>query len=103
VRLEGGGGHHVGHIHPRGWISSAYYVTVPPEIPVDAQRAGWLAFGKPPYPVPGLSPTGWVQPEPGRLALFPSYQWHGVEPYPGRGERMTIAFDVMPIATPATR
>ena len=103
VRLEGGGGHHVGHIHPRGWISSAYYVTVPPEIPADAQRAGWLAFGKPPYPVPGLSPTGWVQPEPGRLALFPSYQWHGVEPYPGRGERMTLAFDVMPIATPATR
>ena len=103
VRLEGGGGHHVGHIHPRGWISSAYYVTVPPEIRVDAQRAGWLAFGKPPYPVPGLSPTGWVQPELGRLALFPSYQWHGVEPYPGRGERMTIAFDVMPIATPATR
>lgn len=103
VRLTGGGGQHVGHIHPRGWISSAYYVTVPPEIPADAQRAGWLAFGKPPYPVAGLEATGWVQPQPGRLALFPSYQWHGVEPYPGQGERMTIAFDVVPIATPATR
>lgn len=103
VRLEGGGGQHVGHIHPRGWISSAYYVSVPPEIPEHPQRAGWLAFGKPPYPVPGLSPTGWVQPQAGRLALFPSYQWHDVEPYPGSGERMTIAFDVMPIAMPATR
>ena len=37
-----------------------------------------------------------LQPQPGRLALFPSYQWHGVEPFPGHGERMTVAFDVVP-------
>lgn len=96
VRLFGGGGSHVGHIHPRGWLSSAYYLAVPPEVPQDPQRGGWLHFGRPPYPVPGIGPTGWVQPENGRLALFPSYQWHGVEPFPGQGERMTIAFDVVP-------
>ena len=44
----------------------------------------------------GMDPVGAVQPEPGRLALFPSYQWHGVEAFPGEGERMTIAFDVVP-------
>lgn len=104
VRLEGGAGRHVSHIHPRGWISSAYYVSVPEEVRnVDpgaaTSRGGWLSFGKPPYPIAGLEPTGWVQPAVGRLALFPSYQWHGVEPFPGHGERMTIAFDVVPIAS----
>lgn len=96
VRLSGGGGSHVGHIHPRGWLSSAYYLTVPPEVAADPQRGGWLHFGRSPYPIPGLGPTGWVRPENGRLALFPSYQWHGVEPFPGNGERMTVAFDVVP-------
>lgn len=96
VRLSGGGGSHVGHIHPRGWLSSAYYLTVPPEVAADPQRGGWLHFGRSPYPIPGIGPTGWVRPENGRLALFPSYQWHGVEPFPGHGERMTVAFDVVP-------
>lgn len=96
VRLFGGGGSHVGHIHPRGWLSSAYYLAVPPEVPADPVRGGWLHFGRPPYPIPGIGPTGWVQPSEGRLALFPSYQWHGVEPFPGQGERMTVAFDVVP-------
>jgi len=104
VRLEGGGGRHLSHIHPRGWISSAYYVAVPDEVldPASAQaapRGGWLSFGKPPYPIAGLDETGWVAPVAGRLALFPSYQWHAVEPFAGRGERITIAFDVLPIAS----
>lgn len=99
VRLEGGAGRHENHIHPRGWISSAYYVSVPPELDTQASRAGWLSFGKPPYPIAGVEPTGWVKPAVGRLALFPSYEWHGVEPFPGHGERMTIAFDVLPIAS----
>lgn len=99
VRLEGSSGHHVSHIHPRGWISSAYYVQVPEEISHDPQRSGWLSFGKPPYPIKGLQASGWVQPVAGRLALFPSYQWHAVESFPGHGERLTIAFDALPIAT----
>jgi len=96
VRLTGSGGSHVNHIHPKGWISSAYYVSVPPEVTNDPQRGGWLAFGQPPYPIPGMGPLGWVTPEAGRLALFPSYQWHGVQPFGGDSERLTIAFDVVP-------
>lgn len=96
VRLRGSAGRHVSHIHPEGWISSAYYVDVPPEIPASATREGWLSFGRPPYPVPGLGALDHVRPEAGHLALFPSYQWHGVEAFPGEGERLTIAFDVIP-------
>lgn len=96
VRLHGGDGRHVSHIHPRGWLSSAYYVSLPDSISED--RQGWLSFGKPPYPISGLNALGWVKPENGLLALFPSYQWHAVEPYVGSGERLTIAFDVVPVA-----
>jgi tetratricopeptide (TPR) repeat protein len=96
VRLAGGSGRHVSHIHPEGWISSAYYVSVPPEVSHSADRAGWLSFGRPPWPIAGVDALGWVRPEAGQLALFPSCQWHGVEAFPGEGERLTLAFDVMP-------
>ena len=96
VRLRGGSGQHVSHIHPRGWLSSAYYVEVPETIAPDPKRGGWLRFGDPPYPIKDLAPSGWVQPKSGTLALFPSYQWHGVEPFEGKSERMTIAFDIVP-------
>lgn len=96
VRLRGGSGRHVSHIHPRGWLSSAYYVSVPDSLAQDSSRGGWLNFGRPPYPIAGLEPTGWVKPMEGTLALFPSYQWHGVEPFSGGGERLSIAFDVIP-------
>jgi uncharacterized protein (TIGR02466 family) len=99
VRLEGGAGHHVSHIHPRGWISSAYYVSVPEEITHHPRRAGRLSYGKPPYPIRGLEATAWVQPAVGRLALVPSYLWHAVESFPGQGERLSIAFDAAPIAS----
>jgi uncharacterized protein (TIGR02466 family) len=96
VRLRGGSGKHVSHIHPRGWLSSAYYVEVPETIAPDPNRGGWLRFGDPPYPIKDLAPSGWVQPKSGTLALFPSYQWHGVEPFAGKSERITIAFDIVP-------
>ncbi|MEM1151077.1 MAG: putative 2OG-Fe(II) oxygenase [Pseudomonadota bacterium] len=93
VRLRAGG-HHVNHVHPQGWISSAYYVSVP-----QAQdgRAGWIKFGEPSFKSePSLPPLKWVKPEPGMLVLFPSYMWHGTEPI-GRGAtRVTAPFDVVP-------
>lgn len=94
VRLRSGG-RHVNHVHPEGWISSAYYVVTPPQTGDD--RKGWLKFGQPPFAAPGLDPAGWVRPAPGVLALFPSYVWHGVEPFSDGDERMTVAFDVLPI------
>ena len=40
-----------------------------------------------------LPPTKLIEPKPGRLALFPSWMWHGTRPF-GQGERLTVAFDV---------
>ncbi len=91
-------GFHVNHIHPEGWVSSAYYATVPGEVDDSSQRSGWLKFGEPRFAVPGLGPLLEVQPKPGRLVLFPSYLWHGTNALRGDAPRMAVAFDAVPQA-----
>lgn len=93
VRLERGG-HHVNHVHPEGWISSAYYVAVPDQ---QTGKGGWIKFGEPPFQTePALDPLKWIEPKPGLLALFPSYMWHGTHPIGDGGPRITAPFDVVP-------
>ncbi|MCH9752777.1 MAG: tetratricopeptide repeat protein [Alphaproteobacteria bacterium] len=92
-----GGGHHVNHVHPRGWISSAYYARVPCETTSGEGRAGWIKFGEPPFETsPPLDPVKWVQPKAGLLVLFPSYYWHGTSPIDDGSERVTVPFDLVP-------
>ena len=96
VRLSGGG-HHVSHVHPDGWISSAYYV----DVPRGKGDEGKIQFGAPPEPLAGhlgLTPELTVQPKPGRLVLFPSYLWHGTVPITEGKTRMTLPIDIMPAA-----
>ncbi len=95
VRLSGAG-HHTHHIHPQGWLSSAFYVSVPEAAELGVAPAGWLALGQPPAELGiDLPPFRTIEPKPGRLALFPSIMWHGTMPFQS-GERMTVAFDVAP-------
>ncbi|HET9230588.1 MAG TPA: tetratricopeptide repeat protein [Vitreimonas sp.] len=94
VRLRDGG-FHKNHFHGRGWLSSAYYVSLPPEIGGgDRNRAGWLKFGQP-HALPGAdeAPEFWIKPEEGLLALFPSFMWHGTEAFASQEARITVAFD----------
>lgn len=96
VRLASGG-FHVNHVHPEGWISSAYYVEVPDGIEHDENRAGWIKFGEPSFTTPMPLPAEkWVCPKPGSLVLFPSYMWHGTEPIESGATRVTAPFDVLP-------
>lgn len=95
VKLEPGG-FHVNHVHPQGWLSSAYYVELPGITPGEDARAGWLKFGEPAVAIPGCGPEHFVQPRPGLLVLFPSYVWHGTVPFGTGGRRLTAAFDVLP-------
>ncbi len=88
-------GFHVNHIHPEGWLSSAYYVAVPAETDDASERSGWIKFGEPALPVPGAETGLTVQPKPGRLVLFPSYMWHGTTAIHGPVRRLTMAFDVV--------
>jgi Tfp pilus assembly protein PilF len=91
VRLTGGG-FHTNHVHPYGWISSALYVVLPQDI--GQAQAGFLTLGQPQAELKlDLPPTKVIEPKSGRLALFPSWMWHGTRPF-GAGERITVAFDV---------
>jgi len=92
VRLAGGG-RHVDHYHPMGWISSALYISLPEEAERGTGEAGWLKLGEADVLGLDLPPIRTVEPRPGRLILFPSYMWHGTRPFEG-GERLAVAFDV---------
>lgn len=96
VRLNQGG-YHVNHIHPEGWISSAYYAVVPREAQGANDHQGWIQFGAPRWPTPGVEAKHFVEPAPGRLVLFPSYMWHGTVPFTQADERLTIAMDAVPL------
>lgn len=96
VRLNNAG-HHSSHIHPQGWISSAFYVAVPDQATMGGTPAGWLELGVPPRELGlDLEPIRRIRPEPGKLVLFPSIMWHATAPIAG-GERLTVAFDVAAI------
>jgi len=90
-------GFHTNHVHPKGWISSAYYVAVPDSVADKQAKQGWIKFGEPNFDAGLKDPVRRaVQPVPGTLVLFPSYMWHGTVPFHSAQNRTTIAFDVVP-------
>ena len=97
VRLNAQG-YHTNHVHPQGWLSSACYIELPRALAGDNPgREGFLKFGEPGNPTqPKLEAEYFIRPEPGLLALFPSYFWHGTVPFGGDDTRLTIAFDLVP-------
>lgn len=92
VRLQDSG-YHEPHYHPKGLLSSACYFRLPAA--GDDPHGGWLEVGRPAVDLlMDLDPIETIEPKPGRLALFPSYLFHGTRPF-AAGERMTVAFDVV--------
>jgi tetratricopeptide (TPR) repeat protein len=96
VRLRSSG-FHVDHIHPEGWISSAFYLSVPDEVLDNDKKAGWLKLGQPRFKTrPSLGFESCIKPQEGLLALFPSHMWHGTIPFTQGTDRLTIASDIIP-------
>lgn len=93
VRL-GAGGFNVTHSHPAGWLSAVLYVALPDD--PGPPPAGALHLGAPP-PELGLvlAPYHVIPPRAGHVVVFPSLLWHGTYPF-AAGERLNIAFDVVP-------
>ncbi len=92
VRLTDAG-FHVNHVHPQGWLSSAFYVSLPEATMGGPDHSGWLSLGEATELGLALEPIRLIEPKPGRLVLFPSTMWHGTRPFTA-GERLTVAFDV---------
>lgn len=93
-----GAGYDGSHIHNEGWLSGVYYVKVPDLAEETWGRGeGCIQFGEPP---PGYvsdlnqSYTA-LRPEVGMTVFFPSYYWHGVQPFTEPGLRHSIAFDII--------
>jgi tetratricopeptide (TPR) repeat protein len=90
-------GFHTNHIHPKGWISSCYYIALPDAVADAEGKQGWIKFGEPAFDAGLKDPIRRaIQPKSGRLVLFPSYMWHGTIPFHSKEDRTTIAFDVVP-------
>ena len=90
-------GFHKNHFHSQGWLSSAFYLTVPDA--VDHGGEGWIKFGEPGFNArASLSADYWVKPKEGSLVVFPSYLWHGTEPLKTASERVTVGYDILPAA-----
>lgn len=99
VRLLSSGAH-ADHIHPEGWISSAFYVSLPPTVrdASPGSTAGHIRFGQTPADLAlDLPAKRVITPKEGRLVLFPSYVWHGTEPFTDDHARLTVAFDMAPL------
>ena len=95
------GGKQTAHMHPLGWLSGIYYVSLPDEMNEAEDEAGWLEFGRPPERFFRNSEpeVRRYQPAEGKLILFPSWFWHQTVPFTATSNRISIAFDVMPKAT----
>ncbi len=98
VRLQSEG-FHSNHIHTEGWISSAFYISLPEIVREGDSSAGHIQFGVPMTELDlALPPQRIVKPRVGTLVLFPSYMWHGTIPFTSEQPRITVAFDLQPEA-----
>jgi uncharacterized protein (TIGR02466 family) len=92
-------GYHTNHVHPMGWISSAYYVRIPRGTENLQRCQGWLKFAESNLALGERDrPESFIKPEVGRLVLFPSFFWHGTVPFEDDRSRLTVAFDATPKA-----
>ena len=94
------------HSHPGSYWSGVYYVD-DGGISDEPSRGGELEFLDPRGPVPLMNAphlriagnlsagsTERIRPQPGRMVIFPAWVMHGVRPYRGTAERISIAFNL---------
>ena len=94
------GGYNKVHTHPGCVWSGVYYVSVDDDV-AEPVNQGQLEFHDPrpavemvPSPGDSFGQPMSFSPEEGRMFAFPAWLRHGVSPYLGDGERISIAFNV---------
>jgi len=99
VNLLKAGGSHSGHIHPHSVVSGTFYVSVPP-------GSGGLRFEDPRLPLMMAAPPRTpdapddsrtfvhTEPRAGMLLLWESWLRHEVPAGAGKGERISVSFNL---------
>ena len=102
------GGHLSPHIHEIGWLSGAVYLAMP--APTNSPNEGAFEYGMhgDDYPIlPPLQlssfPTAQAMPKVGDIVLFPSSLFHRTIPFSANQDRICIAFDLKPAASPTRK
>jgi uncharacterized protein (TIGR02466 family) len=87
------------HYHPSGWLSGVYYVAAPRPASANAYPGRLImgALKDELAPLAALWGTREIEPVPGQLVLFPSHVPHATEPSGIDADRISIAFDVLPL------
>ena len=100
ANLNRRGDYNRSHIHGGNHWSGVYYVEPGDEV-ADRPLSGTIELIDPRpavtvYDIPGITQvsTWTIHPEAGMMLLFPSWLRHGVLPYEGTKERLTIAFNI---------
>ena len=91
ININKSGDYNTPHIHPGSVLSGCLYLKVP---------AGDIYFIDPRpmhrFTTPMEQSTyKSIKPMEGSCIIFPSWLEHGVTPYPGEGDRVTIAFNMI--------
>lgn len=92
----GGQGYQLPHLHPHGWLSGVFYVSVPQHMQHDTEsHRGCLEVGRPDPELllRAARRSHFIRPRPGRVVLFPSWLYHSTVPHGGAGQRLSVAFD----------
>ena len=93
------GGHQAPHIHPKSWLSGAYYIQLPEDFERQSNpKSGSIVFGQGDYDLHPLHKpeTRTFRPVEGDFVIFPSYAWHHTVPLQSTDTRICMAFDVVP-------
>ena len=88
------------HFHPVGWLSGVYYPVLPEAFKAHSEsQEGWIEFGREYYKINSEDnpPVFTIKPDAGLMVLFPSYFGHRTLPFSIDDERMSVAFDVIPV------
>lgn len=95
-------GFHVNHVHPKGWLSSCFYINVPDFLShkQPSTHAGAIKFGESSMGLGERESIGRIiAPNAGTVVIFPSYVWHGTFPFHGADKdfRLTAPCDITPL------
>tara|TARA_B100000686_G_C16767932_1_gene963087 strand:+ start:733 stop:2199 length:1467 start_codon:yes stop_codon:yes gene_type:complete len=88
-------GHQESHIHPSGWLSGVFYLSIPKTLENNEGSIEFSLCGED-YPKFKNLPSFVHSPKAFDIALFPSSLFHRTIPFNSDEERQVVAFDLVP-------